>query len=340
MNISFKSVSDKSVMINPRKGYNAEETPFEVRFDPLTGETGRVFDLPFQAEKPDLESMVHRSREIFCPFCPENIEKSTSLFPRELIPEGRVKVGESTLIPNLVPFDKYAGVSILSHRHYVPPEDLTPHAMADAFIASLHFIRSVAEYDEKVCCFTLNWNYLPPAGSSMVHPHLQPNCGEMATNQLRLQLEGSRRYLHQTGRNFWLDYIEEEKRIRERYVGEIGDTCWIMNFVPLGFLPDVSCIFPQHFSLARMDEAEIMPFLEGLARVLAYLRHINIFSFNVSIFSFREDQGFRVNGRVCPRLLPRPIGNSDMAYLQTLHKEPFTVRRPEAVCEELKQFFN
>jgi galactose-1-phosphate uridylyltransferase len=339
MKISFEAFRDKSVMINPRKGFTSDEIPFEIRYDPLTGETGRVFDLPFQADKPDLDETVRRSREIFCPFCPENIEKSTGLFPKELIPEGRIEVGESTLIPNLIPFDKYAGVSIFSRRHYVPIEDLTPETMRDAFIASLRFIRSVADYDEKIRCFTLNWNYLPPAGSSMVHPHLQPNCGEVPTNQLRLQLEGSRRYFMETGRNFWLDYVEVEKKLGERYLGEIGDTCWVMNFVPLGFLPDVTCIFPQKVSLALTEDSEIAPFLKGLAAILGYFRTLNIFSFNVSIFSVREDQGFRMNGRICPRLFPRAIGNNDMAYLQVLHNEPFTVRRPETVCGELKRFF-
>ena len=339
MKISFEASRGKTVMINPRKGFAPEETPFEIRYDPLTGETGRVFDMPFQADKPDLDETIRRSQGIFCPFCPENIEKSTSLFPKELIPEGRVTVGESTLIPNLVPFDKYAGVSILSHRHYIPMEELTPQIMQDAFISSLRFIRSVAEYDEKVSCFTLNWNYLPPAGSSMIHPHLQPNCGEIPTNQLRMQIEGSHRYFGGTGRNFWHDYIDAEKELGIRYVGEIENTCWVMSFVPLGFLPDVWVLFPDHFSLARLDEPAIMPFLKGLAAVLEYFRHQNIFSFNVSIFSVREDDRFRMNGRICPRLFPRAIRNNDMAYPQALHKEPFTVRPPEIVCEELKQFF-
>jgi len=339
MEISFTSIKDKSVMINPHKGFAPEEIPFEIRYDPLTGETGRVFDMPFQADKPDLDETIRRSQGIFCPFCPDNLEKSTGLFPKEMIAEGRVTVGESTLIPNLVPFDKYAGVSILSHRHYIPMEDLTPQTMKDAFLSSLVFIRSVAGYDENVRCFNLNWNYLPPAGSSMIHPHLQPNCGEIPTNELRLQIEGSKWYFAETGRNFWHEYIEAEKRTGARYVAEIENTCWLMSFVPLGFLPDVSVVFPDHFSLAALEEEEIMPFLNGLSSVLTYFRHQNIFSFNVSIFSVREEDHFRMNGRICPRLFPRAIRNNDMAYPQALHKEPFSVRPPEVVCRELKEFF-
>jgi len=339
MKLSFDTTRDHARFLNPMKNFDLDEIPFEIRRDPLTGETGRIFDLPFKPEKPDLSGVVQKSREIFCPFCPETLEKSTPLFPRELIPEGRIRVGEATLIPNLIPFDKYAGVSIFSHRHYVPMEDLTPETMRDAFMAALLFIRRVADHDPRVQTFSLNWNYMPPAGSSMVHPHLQPNCGEVPMNELRRQLDGCHRYARETGRNFWHDYIEEEKRVGERYLGETDSIAWLMSFVPLSFLPDICCVFPRRDSLARIEEAEIMSFLKGLARVLGYFHHRNIYSFNVSISSVRQDEQFRMNGRVCPRLFPRAIGNNDMAYPQALHREPFTVRPPEKVCRELKKFF-
>ncbi len=203
----------------------------------------------------------------------------------------------------------------------------------------MRFIRAVFDHDRDVRYASINWNYLPPAGSSIVHPHLQPNCGEIPTNELRHQFDGCQRYFRENGRSFWSDYIQDEKALGLRHVAETGPISWITSFVPMGFLPDVSCIFHERLSPAGMDEAEIMPFLEGLTRVLAYFRDRNIFSFNVSIFSVKEGEGFLMNGRVCPRLLPRPIGNSDMAYLQTLHREPFTIGTPEAACVELKKYF-
>jgi hypothetical protein len=47
-----------------------------------------------------------------------------------------------------------------------------------------------------------------------------------------------------------------------------------------------------------------------------------------------------VNARICPRLLPRPIGNSDIAYPQMMHKESFTVRPPEAVRKNVLRSFS
>jgi galactose-1-phosphate uridylyltransferase len=339
MKLSFKTIKGKARLINPLKGFTLDEIPYELRFDPLTGETGRVFDFPFTPDMPDLAGTVQRSREIFCPFCPETLEKSTPLFPEDLIPEGRIRVGEATLIPNLVPIDTYAGVSIFSREHYIPIENMTPETMHDPFAAALSFIKRVADQDPLVNFFSINWNYMPPAGSSMVHPHLQPNCGEVPTNELRAQLEACNRYSAESGNTFWHDYIKTERATGERYIGEIDSTFWIMSFVPLGFLPDVRCIFGDHSSLAQIGEAELRPFLIGLSKVLKYFSQHKLFSFNVSILSVRENQHFRINARICPRLFPRAIGNNDMAYLQVLHKEPFTVRRPESVCEEVKKTF-
>jgi galactose-1-phosphate uridylyltransferase len=340
MGIEFRKIRSQVRLINPLKNHTLDEIPFEIRFDPLTGETGRVFDLPFKAEKPDVDDTVERSRKLFCPFCPETLQKSTPEFPRDFVPEGRIRVGDACLIPNLAPFEKYAGVAILSPEHFIPMEALGPEKVHDAFSASLLFLRKVSRFDPLVHFFSINWNYMPPAGSSIVHAHLQPNAGEVPTNEQRLQLEGCRKYRLETGRDFWADYGEEEKRKGERYLGEIGSSCWALNFVPFSFLPDVGCFFPEKRSLLDFEEDDIGCFLDGLRKVLQFFVEVNVYSFNVSLFSSKEEKTHRVNARICPRLLPRPIGNSDIAYPQMMYKEPFTVRPPEAVCPRLKEFFS
>ena len=57
-------------------------------------------------------------------------------------------------------------------------------------------------------------------------------------------------------------------------------------------------------------------------------------------FHQKKRKPTRVNARICPRLLPRPIGNSDVAYPQMMYKEPFTVQPPEALCARMKEFFS
>lgn len=339
MSVEFKKIRSQVRLMNPFKGHALDEIPFEIRFDPLTGETGRVFDLPFKAEKPDVADIVDRSRKIFCPFCPAALEKSTPEFPKDLIPEGRIKVGNATLIPNLAPFEKHAGVAIFSQEHFLPMENLTPETMRDAFSASLLYLKRIAQSDPLVRFFSVNWNYMPCAGSSIVHAHLQPSAGEVPTNALRKQLEGSRRHLLDHHRTFWEDFVDVETRNGERTLGKIGSTFWAMSFVPASFLPDVQCIFPERQTLLEMSEGDLDCFLKGLSKILKYFLDENVYSFNVSMFSVKDEEGHRVNARMCPRLLPRPIGNSDIAYPQMMHKESFTVRPPEAVPENLRSAF-
>lgn len=340
MTVSFKKISSSARILNPFKGHALDELPFEIRTDPLTGETGRVFHLPFKAEKPAVEEIVQRSREIFCPFCPDVLEKSTPAFPEDVIPGGRLKVGGASVIPNLVPFDRYAGVAIFSDKHYIPMKDLTPETMRDPFLASLLFLKRVQSIDPAICFFSINWNYMPPAGSSIVHAHLQPNASEFPTNHLRLQLEGASRYTVEHQRDFWTDFMAAEKRSGERYLGEVGSTFWVMSFVPMGFLPDVSCIFTERRSLSEWREDDLSPFLEGLAKILRVYREDNLYSFNVALFAVRDAASFRINARICPRLLPRAIGNSDVACPQMLHRESFTVYPPESVCGKFREIFN
>jgi UDPglucose--hexose-1-phosphate uridylyltransferase len=340
MTISFKKITGRTRLLNPFKGNTLDEIPFEIRFDPLTGATGRVFDLPFKAEKPDVARIVDRSKKIFCPFCPSSLEKSTPEFPKDLIPEGRIKVGDATLIPNLAPFEKHAGVAIFSQEHFLPMENLTPETMGHAFSASLLYLKRVAQSDPLSRFFSINWNYMPSAGSSIVHAHLQPNAGEVPTNALREQIEGSRRYWQEHKRDFWQDFVQAERQKEERYLGAIGSSFWVMSFVPASFLPDVQCIFPERLSLLEMNEGDLVCFLEGLSKILKYFLEENVYSFNVSIFSTKEEERHRVNARVSPRLLPRPIGNSDIAYPQIMHKESFTVRPPEADRKRVLQAFS
>jgi UDPglucose--hexose-1-phosphate uridylyltransferase len=337
--VMFKKITGKTRLMNPLKGYALDEIPFEIRFDPLTGQTGRVFDLPYHPEPPDLSQVVQQSKEIFCPFCPEVLEKSTPLFPKELVQEGRIKVGKAVLIPNLIPFDKYAGISVLSPQHYIAMEDLTPKEISDAFSATLLFVKRVAEVDPAVNFFTINSNYMPPAGSSLVHPHLQVSCGEVPTNQLRVQIEASRRYCEENGTNFWQDFMEAEKQGEKRYIGEINSTFWVMSYVPISYLPDISCIFSAHYSLAQLEEGELLSFVDGLSRILRYFSLENISSFNMSLFAIREGEHFRINARICPRLLTRAIGNSDQTYFQVIHREPYTLRPPESECQKVREIF-
>jgi galactose-1-phosphate uridylyltransferase len=154
---------------------------------------------------------------------------------------------------------------------------------------------------------------------------------------MRDQLEGANSYFAQHGSEFWDDFVREEKEKALRYIGEVGPTFWTVGYVPMSHIPDVWCIFPKEKSLIGMSEATLDAFLAGLSDVLAYYRSLDLFSFNVSIFSFRFEEHFRVNARVLPRLPLREIGNSDFTFLQAVHEEHACVYSPESVCGQIRE---
>lgn len=340
MSIQFKKIDEKMRFMNPFKEFSPDETSLEIRYDPLTGQTARIFDLNYKPiEKPDFESLIEKSGQGNCPFCPEAIEKSTTLYPEELIPEGKVRVGEACLFPNLLPLDRYTGVCVMSRRHFIPIHEFTPEIMKDAFTAALSFIKQVARRDPRARFFNINWNYMSPAGSSILHPHLQVNSGEIPTRQNRLLMEASHSYFLANGSSFWADYAALERKTGERYLKDIGSTFWAMSFAPQGALPDISFLFIDSSSMLQLEEKDLDSFLRGLAGAIGYIHKQGLYSFNVSIFSGRENEHFRVNGRVTPRLLLREIGNSDQTYYQVLHREPCSMKPPESVRKEALESF-
>ncbi|MCF8120395.1 MAG: hypothetical protein K9L83_09320, partial [Deltaproteobacteria bacterium] len=151
MSIAFEKIKDRTRLKNPFKDFAMDEVPFEIRYDPLTGQTSRVFDLPYRPiARPDFEELVQKSRETDCPFCPEHLEQMTPLYPEEIVPEGRVHVGDACIFPNFLPLDRYAGVCIFGKDHFIPPGGFTPEVMRDGFTAARTFIRTIARKDPDV----------------------------------------------------------------------------------------------------------------------------------------------------------------------------------------------
>ena len=71
MTIEFKKTPQSSTILNPLKEFQEDTLTIETRFDPLTGERcdycGFRVALP---QKIDFDSLVAKSLEKDCPFCP------------------------------------------------------------------------------------------------------------------------------------------------------------------------------------------------------------------------------------------------------------------------------
>ena len=176
MSIEFRSASKVGSFLDPRKGFERAEQGSEVRFDPLTGDTARIchFSLD-RAPSIDFSEAIEATRE-GCPFCPDRVLEVTPRFEPNLVSAGRVSRGEAVVFPNLFPYDDHSAITVVSRAHAMALADMPQAILADAFAASIEFLRCVdsAHADSDPPSFPLiTWNFLPPAGGSQFHPHLQ-----------------------------------------------------------------------------------------------------------------------------------------------------------------------
>jgi galactose-1-phosphate uridylyltransferase len=316
--------------------------PVELRFDPLTGRSCRI--VPYSLERiirPDLAALEKRSRELTCPFCPPLVERITPRFPPDLIPGGTIRQGKALAFPNIDPYDVYGVVVAITDEHFIALDKFDLETVLNALKAAHTYIKSVQKADAGAKYSFIAWNYMPPSGGSLVHPHLQSNAGYFPTTYQKQILEASARYYKEKGTNYWSDLMEQERRTGERYVGKIGGTEWLTGFVPRGRLSDVITVFPGKASITELTEDNLRDFAAGLLKVFGYLNELNLISFNMSTYSGFDKGQFWAHARITPRglLLYSPIETSDQFYYQILQDENICILPPEVAAARLKRRF-
>lgn len=317
--------------------------PLEFRFDPLTSQSCRFVQFSLdRIIRPDLADLERRSLELRCPFCPPLVEEITPRFPPEIAPEGTIRIGKAMAFPNAGPYDVYGTVVVISDEHFVRLGEFTLETVLNALLATHSYIQRVQEVDPEAKYHFIAWNYMPPSGASLVHPHMQVNIGYVPTYYQKQILEASQQYYREMGTNFWNDLVEEERQTGERYIGTIGNTHWLTSFVPKGRLSDVLAIFPDKASIDELTEDDLHDFATGLLKTFSYLDELNLLSFNLATYSGFDKKQFWAHARITPRafLLYSPIETSDQFYYQIMHDENICILPPETACERLKKHFS
>jgi galactose-1-phosphate uridylyltransferase len=255
--------------------------------------------------------------------------------------EGRLIKGEATLIPNLFPYDIYSAVVIITDDHVVPLEKLSEKRVSDALSLGTDFLQRISALDPALPYHLMAWNYMPPSGGGLVHPHQQCFATKYPGNQYLDELAASKRFYDSHETNYWQDYVNEEIRLRQRYVGTVGISHWLTSFVPLGLLGDVVCIFPDVFCVNDFTAEHVADLNAGIRKLFAYYRESGIYSFNASLFFGPPDQRhFSCHFRIAPRtFLNMKDFAPDLNFYQMLLDEPVSVIVPEQLCEDLLPYF-
>lgn len=341
--IKFEKLSLTSTFLDPRQEFRQTVEEFQVRTDPLTGRTCHFSHFgAIQSQKLDLERYNAPEIKGFCPFCKEVRTTVTPKFCPELIPEGRLSQGEALLVPNLNPYDIYSSVAIMTDDHVVPLERFSDKILFDSFAVGLKFLQRVKAVDPSLPYPLMTWNYMPPSGGGLVHPHQQYFTSANPGNQYLDEFKAAQDFYNQYQTDFWSELVAVEQEKSERYLGRVGNSHWLIPFVSGGVLGEIMCVFPQVFCLNDFRDSDISDLIQGLQKIFRYFRENNIYSFNAVLFWGAAGQ------RCFPahlRIIPRTFMNTrdfapDANFFQLLLREPICVVMPEKLCQDIKVYFD
>ncbi|WP_096202304.1 HIT domain-containing protein [Bacillus sp. FJAT-45350] len=318
----------------------AIERKTEIRFDPLTKESSRiVFDPGMSFTPPDYTEVSEQTRGDKCPFCEENLLKMTPVFPNDITKDGRITKGEATLFPNLFPYSKHNGVVIFSGQHYVRLEEFTETMIKDALIAAQMYIKRVMENDSKARFASINWNYLPHSGGSILHPHMHIIVSETATTYQNRTNELSTIFKNDNGEDYFETLYKSEKEVGERWIGEKGHVGWIHAFAPKSH-NDFMAVLPKVTSINECTEEVWRDFALSLKGIFATLSEQGLASFNMMLNFTRDSAGQPIHARLIPRLTLGQIGTSDINFFQALQQESLSYKSPEDITKIARNQFN
>lgn len=339
MGIKFKKHTELFTFYDGKGNLIRRET--EVRFDPLTGETSRIiFDSGLKLTPPDYSLVAEKTSGKNCPFCSENIMQMTPLFPKEVVESGRIFQGEAILFPNLFPYSKHNGVVVFSGKHYVKLEEFTSPLIKNAFMAAQTYIKNVTKSDPETKYASINWNYLPHSGGSILHPHLHVIVSDSPTNYQANVHQSGHAFYNDTGKEYFTELCNIEKENEERWIGEKGRVAWMHAYAPKGH-NDFLGIFNHVNNLYEITEQDWSDFADGLLNLFKTLKSQNFSSFNL-LFQLSIDPNMKqpVHVRLIPRFTIGGLDTSDINYFQALHQEPLSYKKPEEVAAIAREFFN
>ena len=340
--IHFEKRKITSTIRNPLKEFQLTEEEIEVRTDPLLGYNTRILDskgLDVVPEHDPLPDFVQRSESCF--FCEGRVETQTPMMPEAIHAGGRFAVGEALLFPNLAGYGKYSGVCIFSKEHFISLENFREQQVFDALKACQMYFRICAKADDEKLYPTVNWNYLLPAGSSLLHPHLQPILDPASTNFHRDLLDGTDLYSEMTGSNFWVDLMNVE-RDGPRYLFETENAYWFTPFAPIGF-NEINGIVGKGEPYTDSSDEALRDLASGIIRLLQFYHSERHNSFNLTLFSspvFSQRMGEKIPCVI--KAATRPVFTShyrnDVTFFERFHQESVIDRSPEDVAGAFKKF--
>jgi UDPglucose--hexose-1-phosphate uridylyltransferase len=328
--IAFEEIELEASVPDLQAGHGWTKTGLRWRRDPLTGRGARILTgIKLQpATRPDLGGLT--TKPAFCPFCAEHLDRATFPFPDQLSEEGRIRCGDAVVVPNIMAYATHSAVGIYDpQRHFLDLDELSPPIVGDTLAAMVRHARAVRRIDPSATWSSINANYLPPSGSSLIHPHVQSAHDSVGLTAQRNLVERSGAWPG----SFWRALVEQETA-GPRWIGAIGRTAWLTPFAPTGF-HEVWAVVDGVSDAIDLTDDDTAALGDGLSRVLGTYKTWNLTSFNFSVSGGGPDGGanrYCLVLKVVSRANAEPMYRSDVTYFERLHDEALIDISPEDIA--------
>ncbi len=316
----------------------------EIRTDPVTLRSSRITysrarekdrgqDSTAPLENGDLDT-TH------CPFCPENVTRMTPMLSQNLGLGKRLITNESILFPNLFPYTKWSAVALFDRQHYVEIGRASVASYRDCLVNVSRYLFHVLKTDNAVVFTSITQNFLPAAGGSLVHPHLQVHA-EQYLPYFHMQLKNrADAYRERYGSSIYSDWIEKEKARKERYIGSTGKWEWAAAFAPEGFY-EIWGVCPGVYSMAEFENEKMWTDLaNGILNTQKFYRSMGRNSYNLGMTALvTADSRLELKVSLAARSNYAPWTRSDITGFEFTHREMATFTSPESTAENAGKYW-
>lgn len=343
MAIRFKSERKNLEVLTP----DGRSTSYEVeyRWDPLTSRLAvlcphlkeKWIDLYGRRDEAWLQQMVEDSR-VNCPFCPPTIDAVAARFSPRQLDEELLRIDRVYLFPNLFPRTDFEAVITSPNLHYLKLNEFSTELLSTFLTGARECIARAVQKNANLLYPVIGCNYLPSAGASLIHFHMQLSIQEFPYEYLARLINSTTRYELLEHTNFWLDLMKYNE---SREIERTNKLYWYTPFAPAGFCEVDAVIERPH--LLSLTTEDIHELARGLSSILRYYHDRGFAAFNFILYSDRLDSeksrlfsGLQIRARPSPRPTYLSI---DTWYMPLLLQQAVVIERPEELARDLRTYF-
>jgi galactose-1-phosphate uridylyltransferase len=182
---------------------------------------------------------------------------------------------------------------------------------------------------------------MPPAGASIVHPHLQVLADRGPTHLQEILIERSEAYFRKHGTSYWHDLVETEEKLADRLVHRGDGVTWLTAYAPQAN-NEVLAILHEFSSVTRIDEPTLAELSAGISAALKAYSELGVDSLNMSLVSGPLDttlEYYALNLRMNSRPRLEQFYTNDCGFMERILTESVIESRPEEVAKRVRSYF-